>query len=43
MAFISSLNQDDYTKKPGDLIRSADWNALGSEVVNLGKAKLDRA
>lgn len=42
MAFISSLNQDDYTKKPGDLIRSADWNALGNEVVNLGKAKLDR-
>lgn len=42
MAFVSSLTQDDANKKPGDLIKSADWNAVVGEVVALGKAKLDR-
>ena len=30
-------------KKPGDLIRSADWNAVGTEVVRLGIDKISRA
>lgn len=42
MAFLSSLTEDDYNKKAGDLIKSADWNALVSEVVSLGQAKADR-
>lgn len=29
-------------KKPGDLIRSADWNAVGTEVVRLGIDKISR-
>jgi hypothetical protein len=42
MAFRSNLTQDDYNKKPGDLIKASDWNALTYEIVSLGKAKLDR-
>ena len=30
-------------KGPGDLIRSADWNAMGQEINRLGGDKLDRA
>lgn len=30
-------------KKPGDLVRSADWNAVGTEVVRLGIDKISRA
>lgn len=30
-------------KKAGDLIRSADWNAMGTEVVRLGTDKISRA
>lgn len=30
-------------KKAGDLIRSADWNAMGTEVVRLGIDKISRA
>jgi hypothetical protein len=30
-------------KKPGELIRSADWNAVGTEVVRLGIDKISRA
>lgn len=30
-------------KKPGDLIRSADWNVVGTEVVRLGIDKISRA
>ena len=30
-------------KKAGDLIRSADWNAMGAEVVRLGSDKIGRA
>jgi hypothetical protein len=30
-------------KSPGDLIRSADWNALGGEVQRLGADKVDRS
>lgn len=29
-------------KGPGDLIRSADWNAMGQEITRLNEAKLDR-
>lgn len=29
-------------KKPGDLIRSADWNAVGTEVARLGIDKISR-
>jgi hypothetical protein len=30
-------------KSPGDLIRSAEWNAIGTEVQRLGGDKVDRA
>ncbi|HWK88983.1 MAG TPA: hypothetical protein VNP72_03285, partial [Longimicrobium sp.] len=30
-------------KTPGELIRSADWNAVGQEVQRLGAEKVDRA
>jgi len=30
-------------KGPGDLIRSADWNEMGSEIQRLGADKVDRA
>ena len=43
MAYVSTLPADVTNKKPGDPIRSADWNALASEVVNLSENKLDRA
>ncbi|MBU6349444.1 MAG: hypothetical protein KGS73_04760 [Chloroflexi bacterium] len=42
MAFLSGLTPDDYNKKPGDLIKSSDWGMLVSDVIGLGKAKLDR-
>ena len=29
-------------KQSGQLIRSADWNAMGQEVERLGGAKVDR-
>ncbi len=30
-------------KKPGDIIKSSDWNTLNTEVVRLGTDKVDRA
>lgn len=30
-------------KNPGDLIRSADWNLVGNEIVRLGADKISRA
>lgn len=42
MAYVSSLTADVTNKKPGDPIRSADWNALAAEVANLSASKLDR-
>lgn len=37
MPFVSSLTADITQKKPGDPIRSADWNQLGAEVLAVGK------
>ncbi|MFZ4850717.1 MAG: hypothetical protein ACOYL7_16460, partial [Caldilinea sp.] len=42
MAYVSTLTTDVTNKKPGDPIRSADWNALAAEVANLSASKLDR-
>jgi streptogramin lyase len=42
MAYVSTLTPDVTHKKPGDPIRAADWNALVTEVVDLGASKLDR-
>ncbi|WP_055712009.1 hypothetical protein [Streptomyces torulosus] len=37
-----SLDKNLTEKKSGDLIRSADWNAVASETVRLDDVKLDR-
>lgn len=37
MAYVSSLTADVTNKKPGDPIRSADWNQLGAEVLAVGQ------
>ena len=37
MAFVSTLTADITQKKPGDPIRSADWNQLGAEVLGVGQ------
>ena len=42
MAYVSTLTADVTNKKPGDPIRSADWNALVTEVIHLSENKLDR-
>ena len=42
MPYVSTLTADVTNKKPGDPIRSADWNALVTEVIHLSENKLDR-
>jgi predicted acyltransferase (DUF342 family) len=45
-AFALRVTQMPFThtdKGPGDLIRSADWNAMGQEIKRLGGDKVDRA
>ena len=42
MPYASTLTADVTNKKPGDPIRSADWNALVTEVIHLSENKLDR-
>ena len=42
MPYASTLTADVTRKKPGDPIRSADWNALVTEVIHLSENKLDR-
>jgi len=37
MPFVSTLTADIAQKKPGDPIRSADWNQLGAEVLGVGQ------
>lgn len=37
MPFVSTLTADIVQKKPGDPIRSADWNQLGAEVLGVGQ------
>jgi DNA-binding beta-propeller fold protein YncE len=43
LPYVSTLTADVTDKKPGELVYSADWNALASAVVHLSENKLDRA